>query len=203
MRLFAVTGSIGSGKSQVASILESLGALIIDADQLAREVVAPGSEALEAVVKEFGPSILSPKATLDRKRLGEMVFADPLKRAKLEGILHPAIRALFEKRLRALEANPANKLRLVFYVVPLLFESKLSYPKFEKIIVVSAPREVCIERIVKRDNSSRELAAKKYAAQISIEEKEKRADIVIKNDCDQATLEERTKALYETLSRSA
>ncbi len=196
--LAALTGSIGSGKSAAADIFASLGAKIIDADVLAREVVAPGEPALTDIVKTFGSDILGSDGTLNRKTLGQIVFADPAARSKLEQIVHPRIRELFEKKKSEFEKTALPN-PVLLYVIPLLFESKNSYPEFEKIIVVSAPREECIRRILKRDDCSRELAERKLDSQIPIEEKVKRADYVIYNHGTLAELRGSVSSIYEQL----
>jgi dephospho-CoA kinase len=182
--IVALTGSIGSGKTAVAQILASRGATIIDADVLAREVVRPGSLALQEIANTFGPQFVRSDGELDRKALGEFVFDDVRRRKALEQITHPKIRALFLEKLRSLSANS----KLTVYVVPLLFESGYTYPEMNAIVVVTAPEEVCIERILKRDGGSRKLAEQKFRSQMSPAEKAGRADFLIENSGSQQQL---------------
>ncbi|RMG39388.1 MAG: dephospho-CoA kinase [Candidatus Dadabacteria bacterium] len=173
-----LTGCIGSGKSTAAEILREHGAKIIDADLLAREVVAPGSQGLSEVINHFGKQYLTAAGELDRKKLAALVFNDQQKRAELEKILHPKIRELFLKKLEeTLRSNPG----VIVYVVPLLFESKLSREELNYTAVVYAPAEVCINRIMVRDGLSYKEAEKRLAAQMDIEEKRRLADYVIDN----------------------
>ncbi|WKZ56956.1 MAG: dephospho-CoA kinase [Bdellovibrionota bacterium] len=192
-----LTGTIGSGKSTVARMLESEGAYLIDADLLAREVVAPKSAGLAEVIATFGPQYLSSDGTLDRKKLGQVVFGDPGMRKKLETILHPRIRSLFKSKL---EAVPAGT-RIVVYVVPLLFESDLDYRELSAIVVVAASREQCISRIVQRDQCTAELAAQKLDSQIGIEQKTEHADFVIDNSRSLAETRAAAQKVYTQLMK--
>jgi dephospho-CoA kinase len=194
--VLGLTGSIGSGKTLVARFFDELGAAIIDADELAREVVEPGSEGLALVTKHFGPDILDKNGQLSRKALGEIVFSKPSERKELEAILHPRIRELFHKRLNA-ELHKSPPAPLIVYAVPLLFESGYSYEELDRIAVVAASHDQCIARIVARDGCSKELAEKKLAAQLSTDAKVARADFVIRND---SSIED-TKAQVQELFR--
>ena len=185
--VIAVTGTIGSGKSTVVNLLKSRGAFVVSADDLAREVVLPGSSGLEEVVKSFGRDILAPDGTLDRKKLGQIVFSDDSKRALLEGILHPRIRSLAETRFR--EAREAGAPLLV-YEVPLLFEKGLNLLGFKAVLVVTADDAVCIDRVMKRDGLSRDDAAARLRTQMPAVEKMKGADIVIDNSSTLAAVEQ-------------
>ncbi len=178
-----LTGGIATGKSTVAGLLAERGAYIIDLDLIAREVVEPGQPALARVAERFGQAVLREDGTLDRKKLGSIVFADEAQRKALEAILHPAIRAVMKERMEARESNHPEQ--LVVVDVPLLFESKLeSY--FEQIMLVYVPREEQLKRLMKRDGLSREDAKRRLAAQMSIEDKKALADIVIDNSSDLA-----------------
>jgi dephospho-CoA kinase len=196
----AITGSYAAGKSLVAEEFRKLGAAVIDADVLAREIVKPGSEALSEITKKFGIEILNPDGTLDRKKLAGIIFADPDSRVKLEEITHPRIRELFLKKFKETKET-LNPPGLIIYVVPLLFESKNKYPEIEKIIVVSAPEKESIERIIQRDGSSRELAEKKYYSQMPIAEKEKRGDYVIRNNADMTALRASVNKVFSELMK--
>lgn len=195
----ALTGTIGSGKSIAADIFRKLGAHIIDADLLARKAVEPGQPALSEVVKKFGPSILFSDGTLDRKKLGKIIFADSIQRGELEAVVHPEIRKLFIKELDSIQrASPEAP--LILYVIPLLFETGSRHPEIQKIITVSAPREVCISRIMERDRCTYALAEQKINSQIPAEEKEKLSDFVINNNSTVKNLEEQVKDIYAKLT---
>ena len=198
--VLGLTGSIGSGKSLVAGLLSELGAVVIDADELAREVVAPGSEGLKLVTQHFGSQILTQDGQLCRKTLGEIVFSMPNERKALEAILHPRIRELFHKRLNMVlhQSHPAP---LIVYAVPLLFESGYSYEELDRIAVVAASHEQCVTRIVARDGCSQELAEKKLAAQLSTESKIARADFVIRNDSSIENTKAQVQELFRTLTQ--
>lgn len=193
----ALTGSIGSGKSLAALYFQDAGAHVVDADLLAREAVAVGTTTLQEIVHSFG-DILLPDGALDRKKLGKIVFADPLLRKKLESIVHPEVRRLFLARLHTFQNAPDSPLFL--YVVPLLFESTNRHPEIQKIITVSAPDALCVQRIMARDGSTEEFAKQKLASQLSSHEKESRADFVIRNDTTKESLEQRVKQVYATIT---
>ena len=178
-----LTGGIATGKSTVAKLLTERGANLIDLDKVAREVVEPGQPALLAIAERFGQAVLKPDGSLDRKKLGSIVFADEAQRKALEAILHPAIRAVMKERMVARESSHPEQ--LVVVDVPLLFESKLE-PYFEQIMLVYVPREEQLKRLMKRDGLSREDAERRLAAQMSIEDKKALADIVIDNSSDLA-----------------
>ncbi|RED84190.1 dephospho-CoA kinase [Cohnella phaseoli] len=173
-----LTGGIATGKSTVAKLLTERGAKLIDLDKIAREVVEPGQPALHAIAERFGQAVLQPDGSLDRKKLGAVVFSDLEERKALEAITHPAIRAVMKERMARYEAEEPD--RLVVVDVPLLFESKLeSY--FEQVMVVYVPRETQLRRLIERDALTPEEAEKRLAAQMDIEEKKRRADILIHN----------------------
>ncbi len=199
MRLFAITGSIGSGKSSVAQILEDLGAIIIDADVLARELVVPNSPTLKAIVARFGSEVLTTSGSLDRKALGDLVFRDASLRLALEEIMHPPIQALFQLKLQVLSSNPTTQQALVFYIVPLYFESRYSFPHFEKVIVVSAPESEMLSRICARDVCAPAHAQLRMATQLPQPEKILRADLVIPNDGTLEQLRHEVTKLYRAL----
>ncbi|WP_123039569.1 dephospho-CoA kinase [Cohnella candidum] len=173
-----LTGGIATGKSTVASLLARRGALLIDLDRIAREIVEPGQPSLEAIAREFGQAVLQPDGTLDRKKLGSIVFADTDRRKALERITHPAIRAVMKERMQAYESEFPERLTVVD--VPLLYESQLtSY--FSKVMVVYVPREEQLRRLIERDKLSAAEAERRLAAQMDIEEKKRLADYVIDN----------------------
>ncbi|MEF2968404.1 dephospho-CoA kinase [Paenibacillus sp. M1] len=173
-----LTGGIATGKSTVSQMLVARGAELIDADAIAREIMEPGHPVLAEVVKHFGQGVLLPSGELDRKRLGSIVFSDPEERKALEGITHPAIRGEMKRRMAELEA--ADPRRLVVADIPLLYESGLEQ-LYEEIMVVYVPREVQLERLMARDKMTREEAEARLRAQMDIELKKERADILIDN----------------------
>lgn len=162
MRLVAVTGGIASGKSVVSRRLGELGAVVVDADQVARDVVAPGEPAFQEIAREFGPGVLAADGSLDRAALGGIVFADAARRARLEAITHPAVAAR-SRRLFA-EAAAADPDAIVVYDVPLL-AGRGRVDEFDPIVVVVAGAEERIRRMVKLRGLSREEAERRIAAQ--------------------------------------
>ncbi|MCT2194079.1 dephospho-CoA kinase [Paenibacillus sp. MB22_1] len=173
-----LTGGIATGKSTVSRLLAERGAAIIDADVIAREIMEPGHPVLAAVSERFGPGVLHPDGTLNRKKLGEIVFSNPEERKALEALTHPAIRAEMKRRMEELEA--ADPHRLVVADIPLLYESGLD-PLYDQIMVVYVPREVQLTRLMLRDGLSKEAAEQRISAQMDIEIKKERADILIDN----------------------
>jgi dephospho-CoA kinase len=171
-----LTGSIGVGKSFVSGVLAELGCRVLDADETAREVVAPGLPALRETVAAFGPGILRDDDSLDRSKLGALVFADAGKRAKLNSILHPYIIARQDERLREWEAMDPNGIAIVD--AALMIESG-GYKRFDKLIVVHCSADVQLQRVMARNNVSRAEAEKRIAAQMPQEEKKKFADYLI------------------------
>lgn len=173
-----LTGGIASGKSSVSEFLVSLGAILIDADQIAREVMLPGHPVLAAVAKQFGQGILLEDGTLNRKKLGELVFNHPEQLQALNQITHPAIRQ--EMRDRKLKYEEQYPDRLIVSDIPLLYESGLE-DGYEQIMLVYVPRAVQLERLMKRDGMDKEQAIRRLEAQMDIEEKKQKADIIIDN----------------------
>jgi dephospho-CoA kinase len=180
MRLIGVTGGIATGKSTVDAMLAARGAVVIDADELAREVVRPGEPALAEVAARFGQDMLQADGTLDRARLGAVVFADPDARRDLEGITHPRIAALTQGRVAAALAGTAP---LVAVDIPLLYENGRE-PMFEGVLLVYAPEAVQLRRLRDRNGLDDAAAAQRLAAQLPIEEKRARATWVIDNSGD-------------------
>lgn len=173
-----LTGGIAAGKSTVSRMLTERGAALVDLDQIAREVVNPGQEPLRLIAERFGPAVLNEDGTLNRARLGEIVFSDEAERKALEAIVHPAIREQMLARMEAFQRERPE--RLIVVDVPLLYESGLqSY--FEQIMVVYVPRSVQLERLMKRNGLAEAEANRRIDAQMDIEEKRRMADIVIDN----------------------
>lgn len=164
------------GKSFVSGALAEFGCRVLDADQTAREVVEPGSPAMRDLAAEFGPDVLNGDGTLDRARLGALVFADSNKRATLNSILHPYIIAQQDERLREWEALDPNGIAIVD--AALMIESG-GYKRFDKLIVVHCSADVQLARLMSRDNLSRAEAEQRIAAQMPQEEKQKFADYLI------------------------
>lgn len=177
MKLIGLTGGIASGKSVVARMLRDAGVPVIDADVLARDAVAPGTEGLAAVVRRFGASVLAPDGTLDRPALAARVFADASARADLNAIVHPAVAALALERLDALRARGAP---VAVYEVPLLFETGLD-AMMDATLLVAAPEEVQIARMRSRDGFDEAAARARLAAQLPLAEKRRRATVVLDN----------------------
>jgi dephospho-CoA kinase len=176
--LIGLTGGIASGKSTVGQRLAEHGAVVVDADVLAREVVEPGTPGLSAIEREFGPSVIAPGGSLDRAALGAIIFADPQKRATLNAITHPAIWGRAKELFRA--AIAADPDAVVVYDVPLLAEASADRPMaFDLIVVVQADAQRRIERLVNLRGMTREDAERRLGSQASDEQRLGLADIVI------------------------
>jgi dephospho-CoA kinase len=188
-----LTGGIGSGKSAVAEIFAARGATVIDADVLARAVVERGSEALGEIADTW-PEAIAVDGTLDRPALARIVFGDDAARARLNAITHPRVRA------RAAELERAAPDGLVVQVIPLLFEGE-SWRDFDRTVVVVAPDDVRIARVVARDRTEREAVERRMAAQIDPALARGRADYVIENDGDLDALRVRSGRVYDELAR--
>lgn len=192
MLVIGLTGGIASGKSTVARILERLGATIIDADLLAREAVLPGTPAHRAIVAAFGTEVLLPDATIDRKALGRIVFANPDARRRLEAITHPAIARLSQARLAEARRSDAPA---VFYVAPLLIEAGAA-DRVDDIWVVYADRETQLARLTERDGIGRGEAEQRLAAQMPMDEKASYGSAVIDNRGTSEETERQVVALW-------
>jgi dephospho-CoA kinase len=188
-----LTGGIASGKSAVAAELAARGAIIIDADVLAREVVEPGTPALAAIIDRFGPQVLS-DGQLDRTRLAQIVFADPLARRDLERIVHPAVRARAADLERA-----AGRAAVVVHVIPLLVETG-QQEDFDLVVTVDVDHETQIKRLIARNGYTRAEAESRIAAQASREDRRIAADVVLDNTGSVPQLREQIDALWAELS---
>jgi dephospho-CoA kinase len=177
MRLMGLTGGVASGKSTVARMLADRGAVIIDSDELAREVVRPGEPAHAAILERFGREIAGPDGELDRARLGAIVFADEGARRDLERITHPRIAELSQQRLAEAIAHDAP---VTVIDVPLLYEAHRE-EMFEGVLLVYAPEPVLLSRAIERDGLDAGAARQRMRAQLPIEEKRARATWVIDN----------------------
>ena len=196
-RRIALTGGIATGKSYVANRLREAGVPIVDADVLSREVVAPGTPGLAAVRKRFGPDAVRRDGSMDRVRIGQIVFKDKRARQDLEAIIHPAVQSAIEKFFNSLPK------RTPFAVadIPLLFETGREQ-QFHSVIVVACPRQMQLERLVMRNKLSREDAERRVAAQLPIDQKVKKATHVIRTDGTFEETDAQVKELIEKLSTS-
>jgi dephospho-CoA kinase len=178
VRIIGLTGGIAAGKSTVSRRFAEHGAVVVDADQLARDAVAPGSPGLAAVRERFGPAVVTADGTLDRPALGAIVFADAAARKDLEGITHPEVWRLAQERFDA--ARAADPDALVVYDVPLLAEAAGSRPlRFDAVVVVDAPAAVRVERLVEHRGMTRQDAERRVAAQASDADRLALADHVV------------------------
>jgi dephospho-CoA kinase len=191
-----LTGGIASGKSLVAAELAARGAIIIDADVLAREVVEPGTPGLAAIIERFGPQVLT-DGRLDRAHLAEIVFADPAARRDLERIVHPAVRA------RAVELErAAGSAAVVVHVIPLLVETGQQW-NFDLVVTIDVDHETQIQRMMARNGFSRAEAESRIAAQAAREDRRAAADVVLDNSGDVAQLKDQIDALWAVLTSTA
>jgi len=180
MRLIGLTGGIATGKSEVAAMLAEHGATVVDADELAREVVRPGEPALADIARRFGAGVLTSDGTLDRERLGEIVFADASARRDLEGITHARIAALMQQRIADAAARETP---VVVLDIPLLLERDLENT-VDGVLLVHAPAGVQLARVASRDHLTDDAARQRLAAQLPIDEKRTRATWIIDNSSD-------------------
>lgn len=190
--IIGLTGSIASGKSTVAKMIESYGLPIVDADVVARQVVEPGTPTLKKIAESFGPEVIAHDGSMDRAKVGSIIFHNEEMRKTLNSIIHPAIR---EEMLRQRDEFISFGAKNIFMDIPLLFESKLEH-FVEKIIVVSVNREVQLQRLMERNGFSEEEAKARIATQIPVKEKERLADAVIHNN---GTLEDTAIQLQNVL----
>lgn len=196
----ALTGNIAAGKSAVAALLARWGAVVIDADTLVRELQRPGEPVFDAIVERFGREILAADGTLDRARLRARVFADPDARAALERIVHPAVQV---RRAAMIDAARARGERVAVSDIPLLFESAaqggLRLDEFDAVVLVDAPSDVRRRRLVELRGLAPAAADAMIAAQMPSAEKRDRSTWIIENDADLATLERRTRAVWDRI----
>jgi dephospho-CoA kinase len=197
--IIGLTGGIASGKSTVSALLVNKGARLVDADVIAREVMLPGHEVLAAAAKQFGKEILFPDGTLNRAKLGEIVFQDPVALQTLNNLTHPAIRQEIKERMYSMEQEEPK--RLIIVDIPLLFESGLE-TLFHEIVVVYVPREMQIARLMERNRLSLEEAEARLNAQMDIEQKRNKADYIIDNSGDLAYTEQQVAVFWDRLGLS-
>ncbi|MBQ1108930.1 dephospho-CoA kinase [Streptomyces anulatus] len=192
-----LTGGIGAGKSEVARLLVKYGAVLIDSDRIAREVVEPGTPGLAAVVEEFGPGVLTAEGTLDRPALGALVFADAGRLAALNAIVHPLVGARAAERERA-----APEDAVVVHDVPLLTENGLA-PLYDLVVVVDATVETQLERLVTLRGMTESDARARMAAQATRDQRRAVADLIVDNDGPLEALEPQVRTVWDELVRRA
>ncbi len=190
-----LTGGIGAGKSEVAGLLVARGAVLIDADQVARDVVAPGGPAYQPLIDRFGPGIVAEDGTIDRPALAAVAFADDDARADLNGITHPAIGVAMIEARDALEDTD----NIVVLAIPLLTALHRETVKLRLVVVVDCPTDIALERLLSQRGMDRADAEARIRAQISREERVKDADYVLDNSGDRSALEAEVAKLWEWL----
>ena len=200
MILVGLTGGIATGKTTVANMLKRCGAVVIDADALAREVVRPGKPAWRAIVKAFGKTVLNPDRTINRQALGHIVFRSRTKLRLLERIIHPRV----AQRQAQVTRQTARKIphAVVIYDVPLLFEAGID-KRFDKIIVVTTDREQQITRLRARNGLTRAVALQRIRSQMPLSKKIQRADYVLDGTISKTALRRNVRRLYRTLRNFA
>ncbi len=196
--ILGVTGNIASGKSSVCRELARRGAVVVDADQLAREVVAPGSPVLGQLVTAFGEDILKADGSLDRQCLGDLIFADPAARQRLNAIIHPAIAALSVKRLQELRDTAP----LIVYEAPLLYEVGAEM-RVDKVLMVKIDPDVQRARLMERDGLDEQSARQRIAVQMSQQQKIVRADYLIDNSASREETMAQVEGLWPLLTVDA
>ena len=194
MLLVGLTGGIGSGKSTVARMLADRGAVVVDADVLARTAVEPGTPAHEQIVVRFGANVLAPGGTIDREALGSIVFADPAARRDLEVIVHPEVRRMFAEECERYQDTDT----VVVFSAPLLVETGM-HTAFEVLVVVSAPVETQIQRLMRERGMGEDQVRARISAQLPLEDKAAVADVLIDNDGDLDELDGQVERLWRDL----
>jgi dephospho-CoA kinase len=192
--LIALTGGIGSGKTTVAEFWRELGATIIDADELAREIVLPGSPVLQQLVNEFGADLLNLDGTLNRNKLASLIFSDASKRSRVESIMHPAIQQIAARKITQAIGD-------VVYVIPLLVEGKTSL-RFDSVVNIAVPESIRKHRLVAQRSMTIADAESRIRAQATESERAAAADFQLDGNCSLAELRERAEHLYKQLTRA-
>jgi len=195
VKVIGLTGGIATGKSTVASMLRGLGAKVIDADELAREVVKPDQEAWREIIEAFGSEVLRQDRTLNREKLRKIVFADKRARKRLDSITHPRIRALAQERIEKLAAEGAD---IIIYEAPLLFENRV-HLWLRPVILVTSDSETQKRRLRERDRLSESEIRHHLEAQMPLEEKTKLANFVIDNSGELKDLERQVREVWEKI----
>jgi dephospho-CoA kinase len=196
--LVGLTGGIGSGKSTIARLLEKRGAVVFDADALAREVVEPGTPGHAAVIERFGANVLAPGGELDREALASIVFADPAARRDLEAIVHPEVRRRFAEGTEEYQDTE----RVVVFSAPLLVETGM-HSAFDLLVVVSASTATQIDRLMRDRGMSEDTVRSRIAAQATPEARAEVADVLIDNEGSPEELEQQVERLWSELSERA
>lgn len=199
MKMIALTGGIASGKSTIAKRLDELGAHVIDADNLARDAVKPGSKGLNEIIKEFGREILLENGELNRNSLAELVFADGVALSKLNSIVHPEVHKLFSKKVS--EITQSNRNAVIVYDVPLLAEHD-SKSEWDHVVVASAPEETRINRLVELRDFKEEEARARILNQVDEKERIAIADTVIDTSKSMSETIKQTDAFWKSLVAS-
>ena len=200
MILVGLTGGIASGKSLVSKLLKELGAYIIDADEIAREVIQPGEPAYQEILPQFGDEILNEDGTIDRSKLGRLVFSDPVKRTLLEGIVHPRVFAIEEARRRQIAQQDPEA--VIIFDAPLLIETR-AYELMDKVIVVYANPRTQLKRLMERDHLEYDEAKRRIAAQLPIADKRQHADYIINSANPPQEVAKQTEEIYQELKALA
>jgi len=199
MLIVGLTGGVASGKTAVSRILNEEGAYIIDADQIARELVQPHKPAWDEIVRAFGTEILQEDGSVHRKKLADKIFTDPEQRKVLNQILHPRIEEEIDRRAKEIGQNDPEA--IVVIDAPLLVELGMHH-KVDRLIVVTSTPAQQMERLKKRDGRSPEEALKLFSSQMLVEEKQKLADFVIRNEGSLEEMKKRAKGVFKELKRS-
>ncbi len=195
MKVYGLTGNIGSGKSTVAGMVRELGAFTVDADEVAREIVRPGEPALSEIIDRFGREVLSADGTLDRGALAEIVFADERARKRLNGITHPKILERIKEKISARSGEP-----IVFVEASLIDRGRGGLDDLiDGLVVVTCPGELRERRVSVRDGMSLEEIRRRMDSQMSEEEKASQGDFLIKNSSDMENLRAQVQALFDAL----
>ncbi len=199
VKVIGLTGGIATGKSTVAVILENAGAVIIDADRIARETVKKGLPAYREIVAHFGESVLLPDGEINRSALGDIIFNAPRKKQLLNKIVHPHVRKETHRQLQHIEHTEPNA--IVILDIPLLFEAEMD-KDLSEVIVVYVPEQIQIKRLMKRDHLTRADARARIRSQLPVEEKKRRATIVIDNSGTREDTRKRTLEIYKRLKNA-
>ncbi len=199
MQVIGLTGGIATGKSTVSAILKKAGAVIIDADRIAREVVKKGLPAYREIVENFGEIVLLSNGEINRSVLGDLIFNDPRKKQLLNRIVHPHVRRETNRRLKDMENSSPDTIAVLD--IPLLFEAEM-HKDLSEVIVVYAPEHIQIKRLMKRDNISEADAVARVRSQMPIEEKKNRATIVIDNSGTMEDTRKQTLEIFKTLKNT-
>ncbi len=193
-----LTGGIAAGKSTAAAMLARKGVLLFDADCLARRVVEPGQPAWEEIVKWLGKDYLHKDGTLNRKVIADLVFTDEVSRQKLNSIVHPRVKELFQRKSSEQKKREPQKIQV--WEMPLLFEAKMEH-LVDIVVVVASSRDFQVERLMERNGLSRSEALQRIQAQYPLEEKIRRADYVLNNDETEEILQKQVDLLWEKLKK--